>query len=433
MRREFLFCQDAVVTYQEFNNLVAAVRRKIQNRAAFTVLSGVHSLYNYAHIIALVDERKPFHVCAPIRFSDPTYRTSLSAVVGMDCLFGETLVAATSGGLDHPIQRLVLSGGAPCVVKTSGSMSVHHKFVLHDLHRFVKKYKTIGTHFEKTLAFSPLDSIAGMETLLEAVTHKAGLALYSDKISPQSIIEALVRHRVDYFQTTPSFMNLLSSHLKDVSWHLKDLKKIAFGSEPSNPGTLELYLQKLPTVELMHTYGMTEIGILKTKTDPQKPWRFRLDGTLNPYRVIEEKLEVFSPCLMVGYLNAPGGGDADGWFKTGDVIQDVDDQGYLRVVGRQDGTINVGGRKFFPTELEDILVRMDSIQDVLVYAKSSPIVGNIVCADVVLKDNKSEAEFRSQFKGFSETHLPAFMSPSVIKIIERDLFSERLKKIRPHP
>ena len=47
--------------------------------------------------------------------------------------------------------------------------------------------------------------------------------------------------------------------------------------------------------------------------------------------------------------------DADGWFRTGD-IGELDDDGYLRIVGRAKELIITGGYNVYPREVEDVLL-----------------------------------------------------------------------------
>ncbi len=426
----FLISNCSTTTYNEFVKSVDHYKTLWRGNTTLKVLPAAHARDTFAQVIALVEEHQPFHICSAIRYNDPHYRADVVEAARMDCEFGDVKMTYMGRGT-NVIADLSSISGSPCIVKTSGSLSVRHKFVLHDLQKFLKKYKTIGPHYKTTLAFSPLDSIAGLETLLEAYAHRARLALCDNKLSPREIIDVISAQTVDYFQTTPSFMNLLRPELAACSHKLQPLRKIAFGSEPSLESTLRAYQERLPRAELMHTYGMTEVGILKTITDGERPWRLTLNREINPFRIEGGLLSVRSPCMMLGYLNHEGGADADGWFRTGDVVDDRDPHDFFRIIGRQDGTINVGGRKFFPTELEDIISRITAVKDVMAYSQRHPLIGNAVCVDIVLNENEEETNFRSYFKDFSESQLPSYMIPAVVRIFAADIFSERLKKMRP--
>jgi acyl-coenzyme A synthetase/AMP-(fatty) acid ligase len=75
--------------------------------------------------------------------------------------------------------------------------------------------------------------------------------------------------------------------------------------------------------------------------------------------------------------------DAEGFVDTGDVLELRGDRYYF--AGRRDGTINVGGLKIHPEEVEAVLNRHPEVGMSLVRTKKSPITGGVVVADVVLK------------------------------------------------
>ena len=63
-----------------------------------------------------------------------------------------------------------------------------------------------------------------------------------------------------------------------------------------------------------------------------------------------------SKTQVLGYLNASMDPfTEDGWFKTGDLVDELKD-GYIRIIGRKNDLINVGGEKVLPAEVESILM-----------------------------------------------------------------------------
>ena len=110
------------------------------------------------------------------------------------------------------------------------------------------------------------------------------------------------------------------------------------------------------------------------------------------YRVVDGLLEIKARSSMLGYLNAPSPFTDDGFFRTGDRVE-VDGE-YIRVLGRESEMINVGGEKVLPTEVEAVLIDIPGVNDAVVYGESHPLLGQIVCADVVLGDALDAADAR---------------------------------------
>jgi acyl-coenzyme A synthetase/AMP-(fatty) acid ligase len=80
--------------------------------------------------------------------------------------------------------------------------------------------------------------------------------------------------------------------------------------------------------------------------------------------------------------------DADGFVDTGDTLELRNGRYYFS--GRRDGTINVGGFKVHPEEVEAVINRHPHVAMSLVKAKKNPITGALVIADVVLKMSQVE-------------------------------------------
>src|SRR6202012_4112331 len=79
--------------------------------------------------------------------------------------------------------------------------------------------------------------------------------------------------------------------------------------------------------------------------------------------------------------------DADGFVDTDDMVEQRGDRLYF--LGRRAGIINVGGLKVHPEEVEQVINQHDAVRMSLVKARRSPITGDLIVADVVLK---AEAE-----------------------------------------
>lgn len=351
-------------------------------------------------------------------FRDPAFRAGLR---------NETQIEFTFWPLsDETFSPAKPSGEkAGFIVRTSGS-SGKPKFILHDPELFRKKYQLTGKHFERTFLFSPADSIAGIETILESQYHNCGLVVTGDKISPASVISALNSFSVDYFQTTPSFLNLMMVAGKFNGPVPVKLKKIAFGSEPAQEKILRHIAENWKGVTLIQTYGMSEIGIQKT-LPVNEPWWFSPDQAANPIRIRSGSLEVKSLTPLVRYLNATAEFTPDGWFITHDEGEARGEE--FRVSGRAGDLINVAGRKFYPIELEELLLRVPGILDVTVKLIPEELLGGAVMAEIISAPGSSEDDLRLALRKFLETSVPTHMHPRKIIFVSPGE-TERFKKFR---
>jgi long-chain acyl-CoA synthetase len=104
----------------------------------------------------------------------------------------------------------------------------------------------------------------------------------------------------------------------------------------------------------------------------------------------------------------------DGWFATGDIGR-MDDQGFLFLAGRKAAVINLAGRKVFPEEIESVLNRHPSVSESRVYGSAHPHLGEVVEAEVVLRDSIAANALRD----FCRIHLSADKVPGHFHVVQR--------------
>lgn len=76
--------------------------------------------------------------------------------------------------------------------------------------------------------------------------------------------------------------------------------------------------------------------------------------------------------------------DANGWFATGDIAS-IDPEGRVVLLGRAAAVIGVGGMKFFPEEVEEVLNSHPAILRSRVFGRPHPDFGMVPVAELLLK------------------------------------------------
>ena len=101
----------------------------------------------------------------------------------------------------------------------------------------------------------------------------------------------------------------------------------------------------------------------------------------------------------------------------GDRVEIKGDRVYF--LGRDSGAINVGGNKVQPEEVENVLVNSNHVHAAFVYAKKSPMMGSIACADIVLSDNTVDTKIaKSEILKFCREKLENFKVPAIVKFVD---------------
>ena len=119
-----------------------------------------------------------------------------------------------------------------------------------------------------------------------------------------------------------------------------------------------------------------------------------------------------------GFLGkgAPALTDGEGFVDTGDMVERRGDRYYF--VGRRGGIINVGGSKVHPEEVETALNAHAIVRASRVFARTSPITGALVYADIVLHDGcLPDAESEGDILAACRASLPAYMVPAGLRFV----------------
>ena len=117
----------------------------------------------------------------------------------------------------------------------------------------------------------------------------------------------------------------------------------------------------------------------KQRADHRRRWQRLPVGTVG-------EILFSGPYLTIGYYANPNANaeafTPNGWFHTGDLGL-IDQDGYLKVVGRKKEMIIRGGANIYPREIEEALYQHPKVKDAAVIGLLDTRFGERVCACVV--------------------------------------------------
>lgn len=326
----------------------------------------------------------------------------------------------------HPLYKQIIASEHAGLVLFSSGTTGRPKASLLDVHKMITRYSN-SKKAQVILAFLSLDHIGGINTLLHTLSSGGVLVTVSER-NARTVFEAIQNHRVQVLPTTPTFLNMIL--LSDVceKFDTSTLELITYGTEPMPQQTLDSIKIALPHVRLKQTYGLTELGIVPTKSRENGSLWMKLGGSGFDYKIIDNILWIKSNMAMLGYLNADSPIDSNGYFNTQDVVR-VDGD-YVQILGRDSEIINVGGEKVYPNEVENILLTMPNVAAVRVSGYPSHITGNVIRATFKLVEDEDIESLKDRVSRYCRTRLDAFKVPIVIEITQSPLHSDRFKMIR---
>ncbi len=284
------------------------------------------------------------------------------------------------------------------------------KAILHDLTLFMQRFETPRPTL-KTLNFLLFDHIGGLNTMFHTLFNK-GTVVAPKSRNVEAILATCAEHEIEVLPTTPTFlrMMLMSGLIPDSV--PSSLRIITYGTERMDQPTLDALCELLPDVEFRQTFGMSELGIVRAKSESSNSLFMRIGGEGVETRVTNSVLEIRSQTRMLGYLNAESPFDDEGWYNTKDIVEERDD--YYQVTGRTSEVINVGGLKFMASEVERVALQYEYVEFAKVEAKLNPLTGQHV--ELVVQPLSSHEVDKSVLKEFLEDRLPSHMVPRRIKI-----------------
>jgi acyl-coenzyme A synthetase/AMP-(fatty) acid ligase len=277
------------------------------------------------------------------------------------------------------------------------------------------------------LLFLLFDHIGGINTLLNCLNNGSAITIPANR-NAEHILQLIQDKKIQILPTSPTFLNLLLMTEDFEAYDLSSLKMITYGTERMPQSLLDKLKLKIPTVKFLQTFGTSETGILKTESKSSTSLFFKIVDPDYQFKIENDQLFLKSKNQVQGYLNQKSDQFTDeGWFATGDLVE-TDGEGYLKIIGRLNKIINVGGLKVLPKEVEDVILQVPNVIDATVFSRDNAITGQMVCAEVVISENADKKEMKKLISEKCRQDLDKYKVPSKIIITNTLAVSNRFKK-----
>ncbi|KIK99657.1 hypothetical protein PAXRUDRAFT_30368 [Paxillus rubicundulus Ve08.2h10] len=266
-------------------------------------------------------------------------------------------------------------------------------------------------HFLVSLmSLSPTRLVLGN---LAAWTHGACIVYPSETFDPEAIVDAVVQERCTALHGVPThFLGVLAEVQKrQKAGENIDWSRLRTGIAAGSPVPIDLMRQlidKLNLTDLTVAYGMS--GPVSFQTTPEDPITKRVEtvGKVQPHvraKIINSEgtiVPVGTPgeLCVAGYLVQKGYWEDEEqtkkvmrqdpedettvWMHTGDEGI-LDEEGYLRIVGRIKDIIIRGGENLFPLRIENALTGHPSIQEAAAVSVPDAKYGEVVGVWIILE------------------------------------------------
>ncbi len=275
----------------------------------------------------------------------------------------------------------------------------------------------------------PLVHIGGMLGLLVALA-KGSTTVVLTRFDAGEWLSLVERHGVTTAFLVPTMLYRILEHPNFATTDLSSLASLSYGAAPATPELIRRTMDALPGVGLMNTFGQTETMGSITALGPgdHPPERLASVGKPLPGVVVRivhpttgedvetgtvGELWVRSDAAVVPSAPSEDGSTPAGWFRTGDMVS-ADEEGYLFPSGRMSDTINRGGEKFAPSEVEEAVRAHPAVRDVAAVGVVDPEMGHRVGVAVVV----SEPVDIDALRAFSRGRIANFKLPELLLIVD---------------
>ncbi|MFF4699563.1 AMP-binding protein [Streptomyces chattanoogensis] len=272
---------------------------------------------------------------------------------------------------------------------------------------------------------------------LGATSHGACIVIPAPAFDAAATLQAVQDERCTSLYGVPTMFIAELHHPDFASYDLSSLRTGIMAGSPCPEEVMKRVVSEMHMAEVSICYGMTETSPVSTQTrrDDDLEHRTATVGRVLPHievKVVDPVSGVTVPrgtpgelctrgySVMLGYWEDAERTaeviDAARWMHTGDLAV-MNDDGYVRIVGRIKDMIIRGGENVYPREIEEFLHSHPKIADVQVVGVPDEKYGEEIAACVILRDPGAPLT-RDELARYCRSRLAHYKVPRYLEIVD---------------
>ncbi|MEO1818237.1 AMP-binding protein [Pseudomonas sp.] len=242
---------------------------------------------------------------------------------------------------------------------------------------------------------------------LQGFMLKGAKVVIHNSTRAEEVFPLIERFGVTHIHVVPALLIMWMNDANVGNYNLDSVRVIQSGGQRLQPETRSLTEKVLRNCTVQENFGMAEGLLMFVRLDD--PLEVRRESVGRPVCEADEVLLLGEddqpvpdgvpgelccrgPYTLRGYFNAPEHNERaftpEGFYRSGDMMRRLPSGNYV-VEGRKKDLINRGGEKISAEEIENLILAHPAVQNVACVAMPDPILGEKMCACVVLKRNQS--------------------------------------------
>ncbi len=270
---------------------------------------------------------------------------------------------------------------------------------------------------------------------LGCLTHGSTMIYPSAAFEPLAALQAVAEERATALYGVPTMFIAMLDYPERGGFDLSSLRTGIMAGATCPIEVMKRVIAEMHMKEVQIAYGMTETSPVSTQTGPSDDLERRVTsvGRTQPHlesKIVDEqgrivpRGQIGELCtrgysVMLGYWNNPEATrealDGARWMHTGDLAT-MDDEGYIKIVGRNKDMIIRGGENVYPREIEEFLFTHPAVADVQVIGVPDSKFGEEIVAWVKL--HPGQAVEPEALRGYCKGRIAHFKTPRHIKFVD---------------
>ena len=352
---------------------------------------------------------------------------------------GKFILTSQEKSLSNPINQNnnIIPEDIALILHTSGTTSIPKMVPLTHLNLCISAKNIVKTlnldRSDRCINIMPLFHIHGIVGLLLSSLFSGGSVFTSPGFNALKFFSWLKTFSPTWYSAVPTMHQVILSRANRNSEIIAKLKLrfIRSSSAPLSSTTMK-EIEKTFHCPVIESYGMTEASHQMTSNylPPGNRKATKAGFAAGPEVLVMDnnhnflengkvgEIVIRGGNVTKGYLNNSQANEdsfVDGWFRTGDQGF-YDEEGFLQLTGRIKEIINKGGEKISPLEIDDAIMKHESVFQGITFPIVHDRLGEEVAAAVVLKNDHQLTE--QELKEFLSKKLAPFKIPQTIVFID---------------
>ena len=328
----------------------------------------------------------------------------------------ESIPPLLCAGMDE-VLAMVQNSKSKITIFTSGTTG-QPKEVVHSISTLTRSVRVGEKYRNQTWAYAYNPThMAGLQVFFQAFENLNTLVNVFNQ-PREYVYHQIQENAITHISATPTFYRLLLPYERAY----ENVVRVTLGGEKSDQHLYDSIKKIFPNARINNVYASTEAGTLfAAKGDCfQIPELAR-----DKYKVVDGELLIHKSLLG----SSSSFKFTEDFYHSGDLIEWVDETaGLFRFKSRKNELINVGGYKVNPNEVETAIMDIEGVKQAMVYGRANSILGNVLCAEVVLEPGSEMQEL--DIKKHLSSLLQDFKIPRKIKFVDEISLTRTGKKKR---